>query len=102
MALDKLGYRAIGIRVDSGDLAYQSIVAHRCFQKIAEHYQLKWFNELSIIVSNDINEETIISLNEQKHKINAFGIGTHLVTCQKQPALGCVYKVNVVVAIDDL
>ncbi|KAH7637443.1 nicotinate phosphoribosyltransferase isoform X1 [Dermatophagoides farinae] len=92
LALDKLGYRAIGIRVDSGDLAYQSIVAHRCFQKIAEHYQLKWFNELSIIVSNDINEETIISLNEQKHKINAFGIGTHLVTCQKQPALGCVYK----------
>ncbi|XP_027203103.2 nicotinate phosphoribosyltransferase [Dermatophagoides pteronyssinus] len=92
LALNKLGYRALGIRIDSGDLAYQSVVAHDCFRKIAEYYKLEWFARLSIIVSNDINEETIVSLNEQKHRINAFGIGTHLVTCQKQPALGCVYK----------
>ena len=94
LALNELGYRALGIRIDSGDLAYQSIVAFELYRVIGLRYKLPWFDSMSIIVSNDINEETISSLNEQKRRINAFGIGTHLVTCQRQPALGCVYKVS--------
>ncbi|XP_014204039.1 nicotinate phosphoribosyltransferase [Copidosoma floridanum] len=92
LALSNLGYKAIGIRIDSGDLAYLSQVARELFVKLAKKFDLPWFAKLTIVASNDINEETIVSLNEQNHRIDCFGIGTHLVTCQKQPALGCVYK----------
>ncbi|XP_072754011.1 nicotinate phosphoribosyltransferase isoform X4 [Anoplolepis gracilipes] len=94
LALNDLGYRAVGIRIDSGDLAYLSNVARDIFEKLSIKYEIPWFAKLMICASNDINEETIISLNEQvkSHKIDCFGIGTHLVTCQRQPALGCVYK----------
>nr|XP_009857496.1 nicotinate phosphoribosyltransferase-like protein isoform X1 [Ciona intestinalis] len=99
LALNDYGYRVIGVRLDSGDLAYLSRKCREGFNLIADKFGLPWIKQLIIVASNDINEDTLRSLKEQacfgsleNHEINSFGIGTHLVTCQKQPALGCVFK----------
>ncbi|CAF0783987.1 unnamed protein product [Brachionus calyciflorus] len=92
LALNKLGYKARGIRLDSGDLAYLSLKVREFFKKIGKIFQVDYFEHLTIVASNDINEDILHSLNMQGHSIDSFGIGTHLVTCQKQPALGCVFK----------
>lgn len=78
LALNDQGFRAIGIRIDSGDLAYLSCLSRQTFELVASNFNIPWFNTLTIVASNDINEETILSLNEQGHKIDCFGIGTHL------------------------
>ncbi|CAH8442642.1 Nicotinate phosphoribosyltransferase domain containing 1 [Schistosoma haematobium] len=92
LALHEFGYQAIGIRIDSGDIAYLSLKIRNTFQLISSHYNLPWFAQLQILASNDLNEDTLHSFNQQDHSIDAFCVGTNLVTCQKQPALGCVYK----------
>ncbi|KAJ7533616.1 hypothetical protein O6H91_13G057100 [Diphasiastrum complanatum] len=92
LALQQLGYKPKGIRLDSGDLAYFSIEARKIFAAIEKEFAMPGFGKLSITASNDINEDTLDAINKQGHEIDAFGIGTHLVTCYKQPALGCVYK----------
>lgn len=92
-ALYELDYIPIGIRLDSGDLSYLSKEIRKIFiqedKKCNTNYK---FKDLKIVASNDINEKVLYELKNNKHEIDIFGIGTNLVTCQSQPALGCVYK----------
>lgn len=78
--------------MDSGDLAELSVFAKTLFEKIGDEFG-RDFSKINVVASNDINEDSIRSLISRNHKIDVFGIGTNLVTCQAQPALGMVYKV---------
>ena len=92
LALHEVGYKAAGIRLDSGDLAYLSRQARSVFASCGEEHGVDYFKKFTIVASNDLKETTILSLNQQGHEIDVFAIGTHLVTCKAQPALGGVYK----------
>lgn len=91
-ALFQLGYQPVGIRLDSGDLAMLSTEVRKTFIATDAKIGKTIFEKCSIVASNDINERVLWSLNKEGHEIDTFGIGTHLVTCQSQPALGCVFK----------
>jgi len=94
LALEELGYKPVGVRLDSGDLAYLSKSVKETWRQVAEQLNKPFFNDCKVVASNDINEKSLHELNEADHQIDIFGIGTHLATCQMQPALGCVYKLT--------
>jgi len=95
LTLEQVGKRAVGIRLDSGDIAYLSRCARQMFAKTASAFNKpELATALKICASNNINEDVINSLNEQGHEVDIFLVGTHLVTCQKQPSLGMVYKLT--------
>ncbi len=91
LGLLKLGYKPIGIRLDSGDLSYLSKGTRRMLNEMAARTDPSLAKCL-IMASNEINKSVLISLKQQGHEIDTFGIGTHLVTCDDQPAMGCIYK----------
>ncbi|KAG8064496.1 hypothetical protein GUJ93_ZPchr0004g39638 [Zizania palustris] len=47
-----------------------------------------------ITASNDLNEETIDALNKQGHEVDAFGIGTYLVTCIPRLLLAGIHSMQ--------
>ena len=87
--MEKLGKKIIGVRIDSGDLAYLS----KKIRKILDENNLKY---VEIIASNDIDEHILESLKLQGSKISVWGIGTKLVTAYDNPSLGAVYKLSAI------
>jgi nicotinate phosphoribosyltransferase len=93
------GHEPVGIRLDSGDLAYLSIQSARMLDEAG-------FPDTSITLSNDLDELVIwqilaqISEEAPRYGVEAdalinrlvFGVGTRLITSQGDPALGGVYK----------
>ncbi len=97
--LKRKGRRPLGIRLDSGDLAYLSIQAAKMLNDAG-------FPDTSIVLSNDLDELVIWQILTQIRsearqeglepealiKRLVFGVGTQLITSTGYPALGGVYK----------
>ena len=87
------GGRPLGIRLDSGDLAYLTKKARQMLDEAG-------FEDVLICASGDLDEKLIQSLKVQGAKINSWGIGTKLITSADMPALGGVYKLAGVINKD--
>lgn len=83
--MEARGERAIGIRLDSGDLAFLANEARK--QMDAEG-----LNYMKIVASNQLDEYLVKSLVDQKAPIDVFGVGTSLTTGHPDGALDGVYK----------
>jgi nicotinate phosphoribosyltransferase len=93
------GHRPMGIRLDSGDLAYLAVQSARLLDAAG-------FTDVSIVLSNDLDELVIWQIQSQivdearRHGVDpdavvarlVYGVGTRLVTSHGEGALGGVYK----------
>ena len=79
------GKKPLGIRIDSGDLAYTTKRARKMLDDAG-------YTDAIICASGDLDERLVQSLKEQGAKIDSWGIGTKLITSADMPALGGVYK----------
>ena len=85
--LEATGHKLVGVRLDSGDLAYISKKARKMFDDAELDY-------VKIYASNELDEYLIRSLFEQKAPIDGFGVGTNLITGRGDAALDGVYKLS--------
>jgi nicotinate phosphoribosyltransferase len=92
--LRERGHEMVGVRLDSGDLAYLSIEARKILDE-------EGFPDAVIVASNDLDERVIASLKDQGATIGVWGVGTKLATCYDQPALGGVYKLAAIRGPDE-
>jgi len=87
-------FRFLGVRIDSGDLAYLTAKADEMLSEAG------FDSDVKIVLSNDLDEHTIESIITQLRRRKAeravrrlaFGVGTRLATGRPDGALGGVYK----------
>jgi nicotinate phosphoribosyltransferase len=97
--LASVGHAPVGIRIDSGDLAYMTIQSALLLDAAG-------FTDAAIVLSSDLDELVIWQILSQleaeaprygldsTHLVSrvTFGVGTRLITSHGDPALGGVYK----------
>jgi nicotinate phosphoribosyltransferase len=80
------GRRNFGVRLDSGDLEYLS-------KKVRRRLDEAGLTDARIVASNELDEDIIHQLITRGAPIDAWGVGTNLVTARGDPALTGVYKI---------
>jgi len=85
--MESRGEQLLGVRLDSGDLAYLS----KKTRVMLDDANLSY---VKIVASNQLDEFVIRSLKEQGAPIDIFGVGTNLVTGKPDAALDGVYKLS--------
>ena len=85
--MEQEGHKLMGIRLDSGDLAYLAKQSREMLDAAGLHY-------VKIVASNQLDEHIIKSLFEQGAPIDIFGVGTNLATGKPDAALDGVYKLS--------
>lgn len=83
--LKPLGKRPIGVRIDSGDIAYLSKRARKILDEAG-------YPDCKIVASNSLDEYIVRDLLLNGAQIDSFGIGEKLITSRTNPVLGGVYK----------
>lgn len=83
------GKMLAGVRLDSGDIANLSVETRKILDA-------NGFYKTIIIASNDLDEESILSLKSSGAPIDAWGVGTKLVTSAGHSALDGVYKLSAI------
>lgn len=81
------GERLLGVRIDSGDLAWLTKRARKRLDEAG-------LTDCGIVLSNDLDEHTIRSIRGEGAVVASWGVGTKLATAYDQPSLGGVYKLS--------
>jgi nicotinate phosphoribosyltransferase len=85
--MEKQGFRLGGVRLDSGDLAEESVKV----RGILDSHGLSY---VKIFVSGDLDEFKIEELLASEAKIDSFGVGTKMGTSADRPYLDLIYKLS--------
>ena len=91
--LKPMGKRPLGVRIDSGDIAYLSKKARKMLDDAG-------YPDCKICASNSLDEYIVRDLILQKAAVESFGIGENLITAKSDPVFGGVYKLAAVKAAD--